>query len=172
MIAAFVEFWVLGVPLIYASTWVTQYAGFVGLFVHALSMFVPAMTIAWFVCRRARSAGLSWRRAVLACLPILAVAFLFNSWLSLGDLDPEAHGTLTMGINLPLSGLFGPAIGKPSWALPAVWTPLGRVALPLCVMLWMFVRERALAAAVVLKNCESRDSGTGDAGRLAAREAA
>jgi len=172
MIVAIVGFWAVGVLLIFASMRLTNYAGLVGLFVQSLSMFVPAMVVAWFVCRLARGAGLTWQRAALACLPILAVAFLFNSLLKLADLDGEAHGVLMFGINLPLGPLFGPVFGKPSWGLPMVWTPLGRVALPLCVMLWMFLRERALADAVLLENGESRDNDTCDPGPLAAREAA
>jgi hypothetical protein len=172
LIAAIVGFWTVGVLIVLASVRLTNYWGFVAVLLHPLSMFVPAMTITWLVCRLARGAGLTWQRAVLACLPILAVAFLFNSVLQLNDWDGEGHGALMFGINLPLGPLFGPAFGKPGWGLPMVWTPLARVALPLCVMLWMFLRERALADAVLLENGESRDDDTCDPRPLAAREAA
>ena len=83
-----------------------------------------------------------------------------------------ASFALMFGINLPLGPLFGPAFGKPTWALPMVWTPLARVALPLCVMVWMFLRERTLADAALSEDGENRDGGTCDHGPLAAREAA
>jgi hypothetical protein len=121
-----------------------------------LSLFVPAMTIAWLVCRLARGAGLSWNRATLACLPILAFCFLFVSSLEVGELDGESS-VLMMGFNLPFAYFFQHAFGKASWAMPMVWAPLGHLALPLCVMLWMFVRERALAAAILVENAESGD---------------
>ncbi len=172
LIVAIVGFWTVGVLLVFASMWLTNYWGFVALLLHPLSMFVPAMAITWLVCRLARGAGLTWQRAVSACLPILAVVFLFHSVLKLDDWEGEGHGALMFGINLPLGPIFGPAFGKPTWALPMVWTPLARVALPLCVMLWMFLRERALANTVLLENGESRDNDTRDPGPLAAREAA
>jgi hypothetical protein len=172
LIAAIAGFWTVGVLLVFASMWLTNYWGFVAVLLHPLSMFVPAMVVAWFVCRLARGAGLTWRRAGLACLPILVFSFLFISSLRLDDWDGEGHGALMFGINLPLGPLFGPAFGKPSWGLPMVWTPLARLVLPLCVMLWMFLRERALADAVLLENGESSDSDTCDPGPLAAREAA
>jgi hypothetical protein len=102
----------------------------------------------------------------------LAFSFLFISSLRLDDWEGEGHGALMFGINLPLGPIFGPAFGKPTWALPMVWTPLARVALPLCVMLWMFLRERALADAVLSENGESRDNDTCDPGPLAVRKAA
>jgi hypothetical protein len=172
LIGAIAAFWTVGVLLVLASMRLTNYWGFVAVALHPFSMFVPAMTITWLVCRLARGAGLTWRRAALACLPILAVAFLFNSVLKMDDWDGEGHGALMFGINLPLGPLFGPAFGKPTWALPMVWTPLARVALPLCVMVWMFLRERTLADAALSEDGENRDGGTCDHGPLAAREAA
>jgi hypothetical protein len=171
IVVANVGLWTVGVLLVFAMRF-TNYWGLVAVLLHPLSMFVPAMTITWLVCRLARGAGLRWQRTALACLPILVVAFLFLSVLKLDDWDGEGHGALMFGINLPLGPIFGPAFGKPTWALPMVWTPLARVALSLCVMLWMSLRECALANTVLLENGASRGNDTCDPGPLTAREAA
>jgi hypothetical protein len=120
-------------------------------------MFLAAIMVTWLLCRLGRRAGLNWRRVACACLPIFAVALLCNSSLKLHDLDPETHRVLMFGLNLPLSHFFGAAFGKPSCALPMVWTPLGRVALPLCVVLWMFFRERALVRETLSQHEENGD---------------
>ncbi len=156
MLLAYAAYWFVGALVIFGSMKLTEFTSIAVLAVNAGAMFLPAMGAAGLICRSARRAGLSWRFTVFACLPVLVLAF--GILFSTVRLDSLAHGTFTIGISLPW---LGSALRIPSLVVP-LGNRFAQLALPICVMFWMFVRERRQAREILLKSAQ-HDAGDASA---------
>ena len=105
ILLAVIAYWVAGVLLLYASTKVTEIAGFVGLGVQFGSFFLPSMLITALVCHLGRRAGLSWQKTAFACVPIVLFSFIVSTSM---EITGPTHGRFMIGFCLPFGHLLHP----------------------------------------------------------------
>ncbi len=94
-------------------------------------MIVPSMLCTWTICRVARRAGLSWRLTSLACLPVLLIALHLVTKISFAP-TAEVHGTLQVGLTMPLLGINSHDYG---------WSQLLQAAIPVLILAGLLARE-------------------------------
>jgi hypothetical protein len=162
-------YWVAGLSILYAGTKFTEIAGFIALAVEFGSFSLPSMFVTALICQLGRRAGLRWQKTALACLPIVLFSFIISTSMRITE---PAHGTFMIGFCLPFGHLLNPLFFPTSWP-PAemIWRQSGCAALPACLMVLLFLRERSLARALA-SNSEDAEEEAAGANVAAMRQAA